>query len=101
MEYLLIEFGFFLIAFLIHKSSKIRLFKNKLQMLIVFASALIVGVLWDNYAVWRGHWYYPGQGILGIFIGYIPLEDYFFIIVVTYWIIVLYKFIEKKFEKRK
>ena len=95
MEYLIIEICILIIIFSIHKFSKIKLFENKLQLIVIFASTLIIGSVWDNYAVWRGHWFYPGEGTLGIFLGYIPLEDYIFIIVVTYAILVGYKFYEK------
>ena len=101
MEYLFIELGIFLAIFLMHKLSKVQLFKNKLQMFWTYFTAIIVGVLWDNYAVWRGHWSYSGEGTLGIFLGYIPLKDYFFIILVTYAIIVGYKFYEKILKNKK
>ena len=101
MEYLIIEICIFVIIFATQKLNKIKLFENKFQLIAVFASTLIIGGIWDNYAVWRGHWFYPGKGILGIFLGYIPLEDYIFIIVVTYAILVGYKFYEKRFVNKK
>ena len=101
MEYLIIEICIFIIIFITQKINKIKLFENKTQLIAIFASTLIIGGIWDNYAVWRGHWFYPGKGILGIFLGYIPLEDYIFIIVVTYAILVGYKFYEKRFANKK
>jgi len=101
MEYLIIEICIFLIVFITQKRCKIKLFKNKLHLIAIFASTLIIGGIWDNYAVWRGHWFYPGKGILGIFLGYIPLEDYIFIIVVTYAILVGYKYYEKYLVEKK
>ena len=101
MEYLIIEICIFIVIFTTQKLNKIKLFKNKTQLIAIFASTLIIGGIWDNYAVWRGHWFYPGKGILGIFLGYIPLEDYIFIIVVTYAILVGYKFYEKRFVNKK
>ena len=64
-------------------------------MFALYASVLIFGAAWDNFAVWKGHWFYPGKGTLGIFLGYIPLEDYIFIIAVTYTIIVGYEYYKK------
>ena len=101
MEYLIIEICIMLVIFSIHKLSKIKLFENKLQLIVIYASTLIIGGLWDNYAVWKGHWLYPGEGTLEIFLGYIPLEDYLFIILVTYAIVVGYAFNKKYLRNKK
>ena len=101
MEYLIILICILVLAFLTHKLCKIKLFKSKLSAIAIFASTLIVGGVWDNYAVWRGHWFYPGKGTLGIFLGYLPLEDYLFIIIVTYAILVGYKTFEKYLGNKK
>lgn len=97
---MLIEIGFFLISFAIHMFSGIKLFVSKKQMFLIYATTLIIGSIWDNYAVFRGHWFYPGDGTLGIFIGLIPLEDYIFMILVPYSLIVLYKFSIKILGKK-
>lgn len=80
-EYLLILLLLLIVTYAIHKSYKIKVFDSKKEMLIFYTVIMIIGVVWDNFAVYRGHWYYPGKGILGIFIGLIPLEDYLFVIV--------------------
>ncbi len=70
-------------------------------MIVMYASVLVIGGIWDNYAVWRGHWFYPGVGTLNLFFGYIPLEDYLFIIVVTYAILVGYEYYKKHIKNIK
>ena len=95
MEYLLIELGFFILALLFHRIYKLKLFDNFWQGIALFGSVLFFGGLWDNYAVLRGHWFYPGEGILGIFIWKLPIEDYLFILIVTYVIIVGFSFYKK------
>ena len=104
MEYLIIELVFFIIVFFVHKINKLKIFRSKLQFIVFWLITLICGIFWDNFAVWRGHWYYPGKGIVGFFIGYLPIEDYIFIVLVPYTVLVLYRLsvkYEEKMRKRK
>lgn len=98
MMYLIIELFVLAVAIFFHKFHKLKIFENIWQGVFVFGCALVFGGIWDNYAVYKNHWFYPGEGILGPFLGYIPLEDYFFIIVVTYIILVGYAFSKKKIK---
>ena len=94
-EYLFILLFLFLIAFCFQKYHKIKLFNNRKHILTFSFIVVLIGIIWDNFAVYRGHWFYPGKGILGIFLGLIPLEDYFFILVCAYFVLVVYKVTEK------
>ena len=98
MEYLLIIIFWFIIVALIHQKSGVKLFKSQKHMLAVYLVILIIGILWDTFAIYRGHWIYQ-KGMLGINIGLMPLEDYLFIIIVVYAILVFYKSFDKKFLK--
>jgi lycopene cyclase domain-containing protein len=46
-------------------------------------SALLVSVPWDKMAVENEIWFFPKEGVLGISIGGLPLEEYLFISTVT------------------
>jgi lycopene cyclase domain-containing protein len=95
MEYLLIEILFLSIIIFIHKYNKIKIFKNKVQTILFWFIIFIIGVVWDNYAVFRGHWFYPGNGLIGPFLGYLPIEDYIFIGIIPYGVLVIYKALSK------
>jgi lycopene cyclase domain-containing protein len=105
MEFLIIEIVLSLIVFLIHRHYKVRIFKSKKQLIAFWLITLILGGTWDNFAVYRGHWFYPGTGIMGIKIGLIPIEDYIFMFVVGYTFLVMYtvsnKLIDEYRKKRK
>ncbi len=90
MEYLIIEVILILITYMIHRYHKVKIFKSRKQILIFWILTFIGGAIWDNYAVYRGHWLYPGTGLLGIKIGLIPLEDYLFMFLVGYGFLVFY-----------
>jgi lycopene cyclase domain-containing protein len=95
-EYLFILAIFYLAALALKFVYKIKVFKNTKEGLIFYSIVLILGTIWDNFAVFRGHWSYSGTGIIGIIIGLIPIEDYFFALVCAYFLLVLYKVVQEK-----
>jgi lycopene cyclase domain-containing protein len=62
---------------------KIRVLKRiKLVMRALIPGAIIF-LLWDGYAISKGHWHFDPKQILGIYgPGNIPLEEYLFFIIV-------------------
>lgn len=91
MEYFLLLVFFFLATFLVHKNYKLKLFHSKKQFIVFWLIILAFGIIWDTFAIARTHWTYNSDYLIKITIGNMPLEDYFFIIVVTYVILVLYQ----------
>lgn len=96
-EYLIILLGLIVVSFFLHKRFKVKLFENNKQMIVFYFIMYGVGIIWDNFAIYRGHWSYPGVGLTGIYIGLAPLEDYIFLLVCTYFVLVLYKIMIKKY----
>lgn len=94
-EYLLSLTVLLIISLILKIKFKIKVFRSTKEAVIFYVVIFLVGTIWDNFAVWRGHWFYPGKGILGIFVGLIPLEDYVFAIVTSYTVLVLYKVVQK------
>lgn len=95
-EYLVILLGIIVVTFFFHKKFQIKLFENNKQMFAFYLIIYAIGTVWDSFAILRGHWNYPGPGLLGIKIGVIPIEDYVFAIAVSYFGLVLYRIILKK-----
>ncbi len=56
---------------------------------------LLVGVAWDEFAIYRGHWSYGEQFLLGLRVGYVPIEDIGFFLLGIYFVLVVYKLVEK------
>lgn len=94
-EYFLILGILAIVATFLKKYFKIKLFNNVKELIVYYVIVLVIGTIWDNYAIFRGHWNYPGNGTTNIFIGFAPIEDYFFGIICTYFVLVLYKVIHK------
>ena len=50
----------------------------------------------DMYAVAKGVWNFPGDVMLGIYLINLPLEEYLFVLIVPYFILTVYKVVDKK-----
>ena len=96
LEYLIILLGLLLVTVFLHKKFQLKLFESRKQLFVFLLVEYIIGIAWDSYAIYRGHWVYPHERTLGIFIGLMPLEDYLFIFVVPYFSLIIYKLIIKK-----
>lgn len=69
----------------------IDVFRSRSHLFACLATFLVVGVAWDSFAVWRGHWSFGEAYLLGVRVGLLPVEEYLFIIVVPLWVIVVYR----------
>ncbi|MBI1838915.1 MAG: lycopene cyclase domain-containing protein [Candidatus Colwellbacteria bacterium] len=70
---------------------KEHLFHSLRGRIICAVIALASIAIWDLYAIPRGHWVFTGQGILGIFIGPIPIEEFLWALWVPYLWVTIYK----------
>lgn len=98
MEYLIILSLFFISAIFLEWNYKIHLYHSRKERIIITLSLLIVGTAWDHYAIYRGHWTFLGTGLIGIKIGLMPLEEYLFCLIVPFWILTVYKVLDKKIK---
>lgn len=71
-----------------------RLFKHLKARIMWALVFLFIGTLWDQYAIPNGHWAFTGKGILGIYIGVIPLEEFLWFLIVPYFCLTVYKAVE-------
>lgn len=101
MEYFIILMALLLITFFLERKYKIHLYNSLKQRLFTVTLFCVIGILWDSYAIWRGDWVFPEGKNLGIIIGFMPLEEYLFILIVPYSVITIYKIIDSKFSHSK
>jgi len=57
---------------------------------------LVIGGLWDTYAILRGYWSFREQFFIGINIGVMPLEEYLFMLIIPFLVLVLYRIVTRK-----
>ena len=101
MEYVIILTLWFVPAFVLSLTKKIHLYHSRRERLEITAFFFVVGVVWDSFAIMRGHWIFPPEKTLGIKIGVMPLEEYIFVLVMPYGILTYYKFLDSKFRKKR
>lgn len=94
-EYIIILLSFFLVGFALQKAFSVTLFKSLKHALIFYLAFLVIGIVWDTYAIAKGHWSFGPNFMTGMNIGIVPLEDYAFIFIMSYFGLVLYKISEK------
>jgi lycopene cyclase domain-containing protein len=98
MGYILILIGLFIITVFLERKFKIHIYNSRGERFLIPLLFFVVGVTWDTAAVINGHWYFNDANLLGIKIGVLPLEEYFFFLVIPYFIVVLYKILKQKIK---
>lgn len=99
-EYLIILIVLLIATLALEKTHRVQLFHNIKERLRITALFFVIGVIWDTFAIWRGHWAFPIEKNLGIVIGLMPLEEYLFVLIIPYFIITVYKIMDHKFRAR-
>ena len=94
-EYFIILMALLLISAVLHQVTKVKVYQSLKQFLFMNGVTLITGVIWDQYALMRGHWNLSQQFLLGPKVGYMPLEEILLIIILTYFGVVISAISEK------
>lgn len=94
-EYTLILLSLLLVSIFLHWEYKLKIFKSRSHAFTFFTFLFLVGAVWDYIAISRGHWSYGEKFLLGPHFASIPIEDYSFFLVLPYFGLVLWKFIEQ------
>ena len=96
MEYLAILIAVFLVSMSLKLKYKIQLFNSVKEGLLLAILLLVIGGLWDTYAILRGYWSFREQFFIGINIGVMPLEEYLFMLIIPFLVLVLYRIVTRK-----
>lgn len=100
MEYLLILMVFLASAIFIEWKYKVHIYHTRRERFIITGIIFLVGIAWDYFATWRGHWSFQGPGLIGIRIGWLPIEEFLFILIIPFWAITVYKVLDEKLKIR-
>ena len=98
MEYFLILMGFLLLALFLEHKYHVRIYHSRKERIIITLHFFIIGTVWDYYATWRGHWVFPGPGLLGIRIFGLPIEEFLFFLIMPFLSITAYKIMDKRIK---
>lgn len=97
-EYALILIILLLVTVSLHTYTRVKVYSSRAQFITLNCIIILVTIVWDNFAIARGHWSFNPQFLLGPRIWYMPIEEYGFSFVVVYFCLVVYKVLEKRFK---
>lgn len=75
---------------------RFHLYQTRKERILITLIFFVIGVAWDSFATIHKTWIYPGNGLVGIWIGVLPLEEYLFSLIVPFWILTVYRVLDKK-----
>jgi lycopene cyclase domain-containing protein len=84
MEYLIILLIILVVTIFVEFKYNIRLYHSRKERLIVTLNIFIVGIIWDYFAIYRQNWIFPGNGLVGLRIFGLPIEEFLFFLIVPY-----------------
>ncbi len=79
----------------------LKFWRNPKALIFTLTILVMIFGAWDVFAVWRLHWYFNPEGILGIKIINLPVEEWLFFIVIPFCCIFTWealKFIKGKLK---
>lgn len=96
-EYFFVLITLLIVTLVLHHLSKVRIYKSKAHLLALNLIIFMVATIWDQFAIYRGHWTFGTQFLLGPKIGFMPIEEFMFILIISYFGLVIFRILEKKF----
>lgn len=94
--YLAILVALFGCALWLEWKYNIHLYGTRKERILITLIFFVIGVAWDSFSVMHKTWVFPGRGLVGIWIGVLPLEEYLFSLIVPFWILTVYKLLDAK-----
>jgi lycopene cyclase domain-containing protein len=94
--YLLTLGALFALAVWLELRFRVHLYHTRKERVLITLIFFVIGVAWDSISTIEKTWVYPGNGLIGIWIGVLPIEEYLFSLVVPFWILIVYKVLEAK-----
>lgn len=88
--------GLLIVGWMFHRQSGVRVYRSFSHWWRLSLFMLILATCWDQIAIARGHWSFGEEFLLGIKIGYMPIEEFGFVLVVSYLVLVVNKVLERK-----
>jgi lycopene cyclase domain-containing protein len=88
--------AFFALAVWLEVEFHVHLYRTRKERILITLIFFVIGVAWDSISTIEKTWIYPGNGLIGIWIGVLPIEEYLFSLVVPFWILTVYRVLEAK-----
>lgn len=96
MEYIIILLFLLCVQLFLEHKFHLHLYKSRKERFIIPLIFFVIGIAWDSFAVARGHWSFNMDKLLGIKIGYLPIEEYLFFLIIPYSILTIYRVLKRE-----
>lgn len=83
-EYFLLLGAVISVPFIKSFNKEINFYKHPLRLLYSIGIPFILFVIWDSFAISRGHWDFNGNFVTGIKILNLPVEEVLFLVVIPF-----------------
>jgi lycopene cyclase domain-containing protein len=101
MEYFLILMVFLFTALFLEWKFRVHIYHSRKERILTTVTILIIGIVWDYFATWRQHWVFPGNGLIGMRIFGLPIEEFLFFFIAPYFALTVYTVYDKVFCKAR
>ena len=75
---------------------KDKLYHSNRERVIVALTILVTMIGWEYFSTQNNIWLYPGVGMLGVYVLGLPIELYYFYIILPYFVFLIFDLIHKK-----
>ena len=62
----------------------LKFYRNLRALILSISLIIVIFGAWDVFAVWRGHWSFNPEGIFGLKVINLPLEEVLFFVVIPF-----------------
>ncbi len=94
--YFIILITTLIVTIFIKRKYNISVYSSRKEGLQVTLHFLIFALLLDYFGFYHQYWSFPGEGILGLRIYGLPIEEFLLCLIAPYSILVVYKFYTRK-----
>lgn len=96
-DYFFILLSIILVSLLLDKYWRLKVFENG-RLIRGGIIILISVIIWESYAEWKGHWIINPEYLVGIYVGYVPLESFVYGFALVFFSVVLWNYFNKRYQ---
>lgn len=85
-------------AVFIRRKYRETLYHSEKERVITSLAILTFMISWESISIHNNVWFFPGPGMIGIFIFDLPIELFLFYLILPYFVFSIFELIHKKVE---
>ncbi|MDO8659547.1 MAG: hypothetical protein Q7K54_03000 [Candidatus Parcubacteria bacterium] len=94
--YLIILIIILLVTIFIRYKYGIRIYNSRKEGFQVTLHFFVFGLLLDYFGIYNSYWIFSGNGLIGMRIYGLPIEEFLLYLIIPYSVLIVYKFYTRK-----